>query len=102
MNDFARHNTYVEWKKQAKWCDFLRYNIMDIKDKITVQINYIDKMSKFSTDVEYINNSDDVYLGNNIEYRDELIGNLKDYRDQLKLEEIKCKELKNEYMLRTV
>lgn len=88
MNDFARHNTYVEWKKQAKWCDFLRDKIMDIKNKITIQINYINN---------YDNWLGDSLLRDNINYRDELIGNLKDYRDQIKLEERKCKELKNEY-----
>ena len=89
MNNFARHNAYIEWKKQANWCDFLRYKIMDIKDKITVQINYI-------------NNADDDYFRSNVEYRDKLIGELKDLRYKIKTEERKCKDLKNEYMLRTV
>ena len=94
MNDFARQNAYAEWKKQAKWCDFLRYKIMDIKQQITIQINYIN-----NTDDDWL---DDSLLRDNINYRDELIGNLKDYRDQIKIEEKKCKNLKNEYMLRKI
>ena len=85
MNDFVRHNDYIEWKKQAKWCDFLRYKIMDVKQQIT-----------------YLKNLDDDWLEdgfhiNNIIRQNELIRELKDLRNKIKIEEKKCKDLKNEY-----
>lgn len=80
-------NAYRKWRNQAKWCNYLRYEIMDIKQKITIQINCIN------------NCEDGLLILANVEYKNELIEKLNDLRKKIKIEDNKCKQLKRDYRL---